>query len=63
MFEESEAVVVKYPIPFGLNVENKNGQAVCTKDGEGGERVGDVLRYTTNWSMQLPGGVRQLHGA
>ena len=53
---ESEAVVVKYKLPFGLNVENKGGQAVCTKDGEGGEKVGDILRYTTEWKLGLPAG-------
>jgi len=37
-------------------VENKDGRAVCTKDGDGGERVGDVLRYTTHWVMGLPQG-------
>jgi len=52
----SEAVVVRYKVPFGLNVENQNGRAICTKDGPGGERVGDILRYTTYFSMQLPGG-------
>lgn len=52
----SEAVVVRYKVPFGLNVESKNGMAVCTKDGEGGERVGDVLRYCTEWKMGLPSG-------
>ena len=43
MFPESEAVVVKYKVPFGLNVENKDGRATCTKDGDGGEKVGDIL--------------------
>merc|ERR1719203_822982 len=52
----SEAVVVRYKLPFGLNVENVDGRALCTKDGPGGERVGDILRYTTNWSMGLPRG-------
>ncbi len=52
----SEAVVVKYKLPFGLNVENMDGRAVCTKDGDGGERVGDILRYTTQWTMGLPRG-------
>ena len=54
LFEASEAVVVKYAIPFGLNVENQGGKAVCTKDGEGGEKAGDVLRYTTKWELGLP---------
>lgn len=56
LLESSEAVVVKYGLPFGLNVENQGGAAVCTKDGEGGEKVGDVLRYTTNWKLGLPEG-------
>ena len=30
--------------------------AVCTKDGPGGERVGDVLRYTSQWTLGLPRG-------
>ena len=40
----SETIVVEYGMPFGLNVENKNGRAVCTKAGTGGEQPGDVLR-------------------
>jgi len=30
--------------------------AVCTKDGPGGEKVGDVLRLTSQWTMGLPRG-------
>eukprot|EP00979_Chaetoceros_neogracilis_P009426 scaffold2148_cov264-Chaetoceros_neogracile.AAC.25 len=52
----SEIVEVRYKIPFGLNVEPQNGLAVCTKDGEGGEKVGDVLRYSSQWTMGLPRG-------
>merc|ERR1740130_1417167 len=56
----SESVVVRYAIPFGLNVENQGREkgpcrAVCTKDGAGGEKVGDVLRYCTEYKMQLAG--------
>jgi hypothetical protein len=54
--EPSEIVEVRYKIPFGLNVEPKNNLALCTKDGEGGEKVGDVLRFTSAWSMGLPRG-------
>lgn len=54
--ESSEAVVVKYGLPFGLSVENKGGMAVCTKAGTGGEQEGDILRYCTEWTMGLPGG-------
>lgn len=56
IFASSEAVVVKYDLPFGLNVENKGGKAVCTKAGSGGELEGDVLRYTTEWKLGLPEG-------
>jgi len=52
----SELVVVRYDLPFGLNVEPQNNLAVCTKDGPGGEKVGDVLRYTSQWTMGLPQG-------
>ena len=55
-FESSEAVVIEYGLPFGLNVEQQGGRAVCTKDGPGGEKVGDVLRYCTEWTMGLSGG-------
>lgn len=54
--EPSEIVEIRYKIPFGLNVEPKNNLALCTKDGDGGERVGDVLRFTSAWSMGLPRG-------
>mmetsp|Transcript_25701 Transcript_25701/g.83018 ORF Transcript_25701/g.83018 Transcript_25701/m.83018 type:complete len:175 (-) Transcript_25701:372-896(-) len=53
---QSEAVVVRYNIPFGLNVESQGGRAICTKDGQGGEKVGDILRFTTQWTMGLPRG-------
>jgi len=52
----SEMVEVRYKIPFGLDVAPKSGLAVCTKDGPGGEKVGDVLRYTSQWTLGLPAG-------
>eukprot|EP00980_Cylindrotheca_fusiformis_P031613 scaffold26688_cov137-Cylindrotheca_fusiformis.AAC.2 len=52
----SEIVEVRYKVPFELSVEPKKNLAVCTKDGEGGEKVGDVLRYTSQWTMGLPQG-------
>lgn len=52
----SEIVEVRYKVPFGLNVEPKKGLAVCTQDGEGGEKVGDVLRYTSQWTLGFPAG-------
>jgi hypothetical protein len=52
----SEIVEVRYKLPFGLDVAPKNNLAVCTKDGPGGEKVGDVLRFTSQWTMGLPSG-------
>eukprot|EP00526_Cylindrotheca_closterium_P023570 CAMPEP_0113639868 /NCGR_PEP_ID=MMETSP0017_2-20120614/20922_1 /TAXON_ID=2856 /ORGANISM="Cylindrotheca closterium" /LENGTH=163 /DNA_ID=CAMNT_0000551117 /DNA_START=44 /DNA_END=535 /DNA_ORIENTATION=- /assembly_acc=CAM_ASM_000147 len=49
----SEIIEVRYAVPFGLNVEPQKNLAVCTKDGEGGEKVGDVLRYTSQWTIGL----------
>lgn len=53
---DSEIVEVRYKLPFGLDVAPKNNLAVCTKDGLGGEKVGDILRYTSQWKMGLPMG-------
>lgn len=53
---ESEFIQVRYKIPFGLNVEPKNGFATVTKDGNGGEKVGDILRFTSQWTLGLPRG-------
>lgn len=50
----SEIIQVRYKLPFDLSVEPKKGLAVCTADGPGGERVNDVLRYTSQWTMGLP---------
>eukprot|EP00521_Asterionellopsis_glacialis_P002105 CAMPEP_0195255968 /NCGR_PEP_ID=MMETSP0706-20130129/5960_1 /TAXON_ID=33640 /ORGANISM="Asterionellopsis glacialis, Strain CCMP134" /LENGTH=183 /DNA_ID=CAMNT_0040308929 /DNA_START=69 /DNA_END=620 /DNA_ORIENTATION=+ len=52
----SELIEVRYDLPFGLDVAPKDGMAVCTKDGTGGERVGDILRFTSQWTMGLPRG-------
>jgi len=52
----SEIIEVRYKLPFGLDVAPKNNLAVVTKDGAGGEKVGDVLRYTSMWSLGLPQG-------
>jgi len=52
----SEVVEVRYKLPFGLNVEPQKGLAICTKDGPGGEKIGDVLRYTSQWTMGIPRG-------
>ena len=52
----SELIEVRYKLPFGLDVQPQNGMAVCTKDGQGGEKVGDVLRFSSQWTMGLPRG-------
>lgn len=52
----SEIIEVRYKIPFGLDVAPSKGFAVCNKDGAGGEKVGDILRYTTQWTLGLPRG-------
>jgi hypothetical protein len=52
----SQIIQVRYAIPFGLDVSPINNLATCTKDGVGGERVGDVLRYTSQWTLGLPRG-------
>jgi hypothetical protein len=64
----SELVMVRRKIPFGLDVEPKKGLAVCSKDGSSSslngsyEKVGDVLRFTTQWTLGLPRGVDGLVG-
>ena len=40
----SECVVVRYDLPFGLAAEPRGRVVVVTKDGPGGEKVGDILR-------------------
>ena len=53
LLENSELVVVRYNLPFGLSAEPspaQNGEVVITKDGAPGkEIVGDILRQTTYW--------------
>ena len=52
----SKIVEVRYKVPFGLNVAPKNQLCVCTKDGAGGEKEGDILRYASQWTLGLPSG-------
>mmetsp|Transcript_12407 Transcript_12407/g.16297 ORF Transcript_12407/g.16297 Transcript_12407/m.16297 type:complete len:185 (-) Transcript_12407:322-876(-) len=54
----SEYLEVRYKLPFDLSVEPKNNLAICTKASRvaGGEQVGDVLRYTSQWTLGLPKG-------
>mmetsp|Transcript_80873 Transcript_80873/g.158021 ORF Transcript_80873/g.158021 Transcript_80873/m.158021 type:complete len:170 (+) Transcript_80873:52-561(+) len=53
----SEPVIVRYRLPFGLDVAppNSEGLCVCSKAGTGGEQPGDVLRFTTYWRGKTPG--------
>jgi hypothetical protein len=58
VLENSELVVVRYDLPFGLSAEPDStmGQIVVTKDGKpDGEKVGDILRQTTYWRGKNPG--------
>jgi len=41
--------MVTYSLPFGLTAEPKGRVVSVTKDGEGGEKVGDILRFTLQW--------------
>ena len=52
----SELIQVRYKLPFGLDVKPVNNLPTCTKDGTGGEKVGDILRFTSQWTMGLPRG-------
>jgi hypothetical protein len=47
-------VEVRYQVPFDLNVEPRKNLAVCTLAGKGGERPGDILRYTSQFTLGLP---------
>ena len=62
----SECVVVRYDLPFGLAAEPRGRVVVVTKDGPGGEKVGDILRFTTlgcvsGWARTAPVGRIRLH--
>ena len=46
---DSELVYVTYKLPFGLSAEPRGRVVSVTKDGEGGEKVGDILRFTLEW--------------
>lgn len=52
----TELVVVRYKVPFALNVAPARGLAVVTQGGPGGEQPGDVLRYTSQFTLGLPQG-------
>ena len=63
IFEKSELLVTSYSIPFSLNVEPQGMQMgskvvklpTVTKDGTGGEKVGDILRVTSCWAQGMQG--------
>mmetsp|Transcript_705 Transcript_705/g.1277 ORF Transcript_705/g.1277 Transcript_705/m.1277 type:complete len:206 (-) Transcript_705:2408-3025(-) len=54
--DDTEIVVVRAPLPFGLDCEPIDGVAKVTKDNENGAREGDVLRYCSQFTMGLPRG-------
>ena len=54
--QPSEVVVVRYKVPFGLNVAPEQNLAICKEAGPGGEQPGDALRFTSFWSFGLPSG-------
>lgn len=58
LLDNSEIVVVRYNLPFGLSAkpDPTSGQVVVTKDGNGGEKVGDILRQTSYWREAQFGG-------
>lgn len=41
-------------VPFKLEIAPQNNLAICTKAGPGGERPGDILWYTTQWTLGPP---------
>eukprot|EP01038_Epipyxis_sp_PR26KG_P004141 gene4141-5895_t len=54
LFQKSEFYTVNYAVPFNLNIDKppKGFPApIVSKDGEFGEKEGDVLRATTCWSQ------------
>jgi hypothetical protein len=57
LLENSEIIVVRYDLPFGLNAapDEASGHVLVTQDGSGGEQVGDILRQTTYWRGREPG--------
>merc|ERR1711966_575716 len=52
----SEIIEVRYALPFGLDVAPQDQMCKCTKDGKGGEKVGDILRFCSQWTLGLPRG-------
>jgi hypothetical protein len=54
LFAKSTFFVTTYDVPFSLNIDRPPRgfpAPVVSKDGKGGEIVGDVLRATTCWSQ------------
>merc|ERR1719426_370863 len=52
---EDRVFALKIPLGDAGTAKGQAVRAVCTKDGPGGEKVGDVLRYCTEYKMQLAG--------
>ena len=49
LLEASDCVTIELKLPLGLNAEPEDGKVVVKKDGPGGEKAGDVLRFFSAW--------------
>ena len=49
LLESSDCVTIELQLPLGLNAEPEDGRVVVKKDGPGGEKAGDVLRFFSAW--------------
>lgn len=52
MLEKSEFVVVRFAVPFNLNVEPKDGKIMVTKTDDS-LKEGDIVRATSTFSMRM----------
>jgi len=59
LLESSECITLETVLPFGLSAEPQDGRVIVTKDGAGGERVGDVLRFFSAWKQGAGGPIAQ----
>eukprot|EP00307_Rebecca_sp_RCC1486_P012577 CAMPEP_0119407324 /NCGR_PEP_ID=MMETSP1335-20130426/1261_1 /TAXON_ID=259385 /ORGANISM="Chrysoculter rhomboideus, Strain RCC1486" /LENGTH=170 /DNA_ID=CAMNT_0007431421 /DNA_START=44 /DNA_END=553 /DNA_ORIENTATION=- len=50
--DDSEFFVARFPVPFDLNVEPRDGQVVVTKSDDQ-LREGDIVRATSTFSMRM----------
>ena len=55
LLEDSTCVTIEKALPFGLNAEPVDGRVVVKKDGDTGEKQGDVLRFFSAWKVSATG--------